>query len=79
MLFNGYINSLANELTNQGYNIFYYADDLAVIAHGLKKVATLIRAVEVWCKRNIMEINKSKCGVMLLAGQQQMSAKELEL
>jgi hypothetical protein len=59
-LFNRYINGFADLLKSKGFEIFYYADGLAVFANGLKRVTVVVDIVETWGKRNLMEINKSK-------------------
>ncbi len=78
-MFNRYINGLADLLKSKGFEIFYYADGLAAIANGLNRVTVVVGIVKTWGKRNLMEINKSKCGVMVLAEQQQLTSKEIIL
>jgi hypothetical protein len=78
-LFNRYVNDLAELLVNSGYNSFYYTDDLAVITHGELPVRRLVELIERWCRRNFMQLNKTKCGIMFLSGQSTLTARDTTL
>ncbi len=75
-MFNRYINDLAELLVREKFNTFYYADDLAVLAHGDYQVLHIVKIIETWCARNYMALNKSKCGIMSLAGRSTISEQE---
>jgi hypothetical protein len=59
-------NDLVDRLSNLGFDVFAYADDLAVIAEGSDKLDELIEIVESWTRENLMKINKKKSGLMML-------------
>ena len=65
-LFNRYVDDLAEELENDGFSAFFYADDLAVIVHGELRLKRTVTLVQNCCNRNHMSLNKAKCGAMFL-------------
>ena len=58
-------NDLIEKLTNLGYEVFAYADDLAIVGIGDEKLRDVIKIVEDWTVENKMEINKKKSGIMI--------------
>lgn len=75
-LFNTYINDLSQSLKNINAKFYLYADDLAVLVHGQKKANDVITSVLQWCKKNKMQINAKKCGVMFLGGTRKLTVAE---
>ena len=55
---------LLRELSDEGYQTFAYADDLAIMEKGKKKLERAIDIVEEWTKANKMKINKKKSGII---------------
>ena len=58
-------NDLLNELEEAGFDIFAYADDLAIVGQGMDNLSTAIRITESWALRNLMTINKRKSGIIM--------------
>ena len=61
-------NDLIQDLKDQGYDVFAYADDLAVIGYDLRSLKGAINIIERWTDRNNMTINKKKSGIILHKG-----------
>ena len=57
-------NDLLNELEEAGFDIFAYADDLAIVGQSTEDLSTAIRITESWASRNLMIINKKKSGII---------------
>jgi hypothetical protein len=66
-LFNRYIDDLATQLSSLGFQIYYYAEDLALSCCGLPKLRQAINIIEKWCRLNLMELNKKRCGILFLS------------
>ena len=55
---------LLQKLHEKGYQIFAYADDLAVVGRGKYKLDEAIEIIEHWTVNNKMTINKKKSGII---------------
>ena len=67
MLFSLYINDLAVELDKLSeIKSYFYADDLAMIIRGKRNINKALTIIEDWSLRNMMGVNKKKCGIMKL-------------
>ena len=65
MLFNRFINDLAQELGQHPHiNSFYFADDLACVVKKKQHLKICITIIENWSKINRMSLKKEKCGIM---------------
>ena len=69
MLFNVYIEELAERLTKAGIAGLFYADDIVIIGND-DDVKRAIAIVEEWCSKSNMAVSKSKCGILGLRGSQ---------
>ena len=58
-------NDLIEKLTQELFQTYAYADDLATIGKGRKKIEEAIKIVEVWTRENNMIINKKKSGIII--------------
>ena len=52
------------ELHNKGFQIFAYADDLAIMGKGEDQLKRAIEVVEKWTEDNKMKINRKKSGII---------------
>lgn len=59
-------NDLIETLSSRGFDVFAYADDLAVIVNSKEELDLLIDMAEEWTILNKMKINKKKSAVMRL-------------
>ena len=57
-------NDLIEELDSNGFKIYAYADDLAVLSQSRVELSKAIKIIENWTERNKMTINKKKSGVI---------------
>ena len=59
---------LVQELDNNGFDVYAYADDLTVVGRGEERTKTAISIVEEWTTKNStkndMIINRKKSGIM---------------
>ena len=58
-------NDLLDKLEEQDFEIFAYADDLAMIGKCKANLLDAINIVEAWTEENKLTINKKKSGVMI--------------
>ena len=58
-------NDLIEKLVKEGYDVFAYADDLAIVGNGRIRLENAINICENWTRENQMEINKKKSGIMI--------------
>jgi hypothetical protein len=80
-LFNIMINDLIEELSQEGYEVYAYADDLAVVAQGQVALLKLLDITQRWTEKNKMLINKKKSAIMYLQktrGRRRKTLSELE-
>ena len=61
---------LIKELEKKGYEVFAYADDLAIVGLGIRKLKGVIKTTKRWSDRNGMKINEKKSGIVLHKGPQ---------
>jgi ribonuclease HI len=60
------VDSLINELENEGCHVTAYADDLALVVQGVtateacEKMNRMMRILESWCIRNLLHVNPAK-------------------
>ena len=47
-----------------GYEVFAYADDLAIVGYHKAKLKKCIRTAEKWADENNMTINRKKSGII---------------
>ena len=59
-------NDLISELDSLGFEVFAYADDLAVIIESSAQRDTLLDIAEQWAERSNMRINKKKSAFIKL-------------
>ena len=59
-------NDLIETLHKKGFQVFAYADDLAITGKGRKGAEEAIEAVEEWTRSNRMTINKKKSGIIFI-------------
>jgi len=52
------------ELHDKGFQIFAYADDLAIMGRNKSNLEDAINIVEQWTARNLMQINRRKSGII---------------
>ena len=57
-------NDLLLELEKAGFEIFAYADDLAIVGFDEYRLRKCIEITEMWADKNKMTINKKKSGVI---------------
>ena len=57
-------NDLLVELDEKGFQVFAYADDLAIIGKKKERLTEAINIVENWTRNNKMQINKKKSGII---------------
>ena len=55
-------NDLLIRLEERGFQVYAYADDLAIIGKDRERAEEAIRIVEEWTEENDMKINKKKSG-----------------
>ena len=55
---------LLTELDKNGFQVFAYGDDLAVIGRNKTRLIEAIKIIEKWTENNKMKINKKKSGVI---------------
>ena len=55
---------LVQELDEHGFNVYVYADDLAIIGRDVSRAKEAIKIVEKWTELNDMIINRKKSGIM---------------
>ena len=58
-------NDLLEELQKLGFNVYAYADDLAITGISEDHLLFAIETCENWAARNMMTINKKKSGILL--------------
>jgi hypothetical protein len=63
-LFNLYINSMLEKLREKGITALAFADDVALVAKGERKMAEAIDIVKRWGQDHFTELNAAKSGVM---------------
>jgi len=68
ILFNLYINDMVEDLSKSTFDTLAYADDIAVICEDKQQLDNSISIVEQWSKRNLININKKKSGIMCIKG-----------
>ena len=68
MLFNIYINDLIITIKNNAYDVLAYADDIAVITKNYDELINTMKIIENWAENNDMNINKKKCGILVVKG-----------
>lgn len=67
ILFDIFVEALTEELTSNGIEHQFYADDLLIIGDD----ATVVRAMEIiegWSAANNMEVNRRKSGILVING-----------
>ena len=57
---------LVQELDDNGFDVYAYADDLAVVGREEVRAKEAIDIIEKWTERNDMIINRKKSGIMFL-------------
>ena len=57
-------NNLLLRLEKEGFEIFAYADDLAIVGFGDDRLMRCIEITELWADENNMKINRKKSGVI---------------
>ena len=67
-LFTVFVNDLLNSLDSKGYQVFAYADDIAIVGTGDKQLQKAWQIIWDWQYDNQMTINKKKSGIMLHKG-----------
>ena len=67
-LFTVFVNDLLNSLDSKGYQVFAYADDIAIVGTGDKQLQKAWQIIWEWQYDNQMTINKKKSGIMLHKG-----------
>ena len=67
-LFTIFINDLIATLDRQGYHVFAYADDIAILGSGEKKLLKAWQTIWNWQLDNQMQVNKKKSGIIMHKG-----------
>ena len=57
-------NDLIQRLDEEGFEVFAYADDLAIIGKKSNQLEKAIKIVEEWSETNEMMINRKKSGIL---------------
>ena len=57
-------NDLLIRLEERGFQVYAYADDLAIIGRYKEKAEEAIEIVKEWTEENEMKINKKKSGII---------------
>ena len=57
-------NDLLNQLEDDGFDVFAFADDLAIVGMTNTKLKRAISITENWAQDNQMMINKKKSAIM---------------
>ena len=55
---------LIQKIKSEGYKVFAYADNVAVIGYGRRTLKKLIKTCEEWTMVNNMKINQKKSGII---------------
>ena len=63
MLFNRYVDDLITDLCEK-FQTYAYADDISVLCENMIETKRAIRYIEKWGKKNELNLNKKKCGIM---------------
>ena len=71
-------NDLLEALEAAGFQVFAYADDLAIVGQGKNKIEVAIKIVEEWTRKNKMKINKKKSGIMIFKKKRRKNAENEE-
>ena len=66
LLFNIYIDDLICDLSEVGYIVLAYADDLATINRDDLQLLRVVNVTERWSRANMVKINYKKSGIMYL-------------
>ena len=72
-------NDLIQKVKDEGYKVFAYADDVAVIGYGRRALKKLIKICETWTEENNMKINQKKSGIIWHKRKQGRKMKETEI
>ena len=72
-------NDLLDELEKKGYEIFAYADDLAIVGQSNSMLGHAIEIAEQWATDNQMTINKKKSGIIIHKKNSKRSKKRKEV
>ena len=64
-LFNLFINDLWENMPKE-VELYAFADDIVIFVQGQQALDKAIKALETWCKTNLLEVNKSKSGLMFI-------------
>ena len=67
-LFTVFMDDLLIQLDQKGYHVFAYADDIAILGSGEKKLLKAWQTVWNWQLDSQMAVNRKKSGIMLHAG-----------
>ena len=51
---------------NFQHDVFVYADDIAILCLGYSDIRAALDIVERWSVANSMELNKKKCGILII-------------
>jgi hypothetical protein len=78
LLFNIYIDDLVRELSFPAFDMCGYADDLVSICKDLINLKNCIGILDRWLKKNAIDKNYKKSGIMLLKGDNKDTTKEIQ-
>ena len=67
-LFTVFMDDLLIQLDKKGYHVFAYADDIAILGSGEKKLLKAWQTVWNWQLDSQMAVNRKKSGIMLHTG-----------
>lgn len=79
MLFNIYIETLIDELTQAQIITLAYADDIVLVIENERGIKPAIDLLEKWADLNSMKINKAKCGIIQLNKKGRKAAQQQEI
>ena len=67
-LFTVFMDDLLIQLDKKGYHVFAYADDIAIMGSGEKKLTKAWQTVWNWQLDSQMAVNRKKSGIMMHKG-----------
>ena len=67
-LFTVFMDDLLIQLDKKGYHVFAYADDIAILGSGEKKLLKAWQTIWNWQLDSQMQVNRKKSGIMLHMG-----------
>ena len=72
-------NDLLEDLEENGFQVFAYADDLAIVGRKETKAREAIDIVEKWTEKNKMTINKKKSGIIFYKKKKRKRLKDNDI